>query len=733
MARQDISVSEKATSGSPEATRVIRHLIFGLASFSLIISYGAVRASANEEDHLRIELKDKDLKSFSGLIYSFKTNRQFGVRFQGASSSLKLADLKMATFDWEAEEAKVVMKDGGEYKVHVRPLQELSASTQMGGIPIGVRIKMSAIQALTSVDSPDTTGHKTLPASKGLFATFVEDGKKSLPLMIGSTDDEGTYEPLRTTFHHGGGGSIHGLTKSSLDFDITETFELDIPLAYVKSLSVTEKGDAKVRLISDNIIEGHNGNLADNHIDKRFHGLVEGNISAKNTSTAWRELLFNWGDVTSKGTEKGTDLTNGKWWDIAFSDGSTALIYITRLRNEYGTDRRLPNFVMRGMELDSGSISEVSRCTFYPAKNHASIVLKSGELMEGTVETWPAAVEGYVSVGGSIALRFVASVASIHRMDLADADRRPRDPESFSKQVSDFRKLAEPSKAVVWKLVDETGRTWVVTDLNGYQPGKDYDSPPAGYRWTGGIHRETALVGGNLIAVQHRLGVLHIPIALVSGVDFKAKRAMFESPLKFDTPTMVKGFVTENESVYDVDDYLMLKKDLDSLVVTGRDTRGKTIYMPAEHIRRIDRYDGEFQRAADDSANLKYSGALEVTTTEGKLRIAEAQVEYRVPYLGTNAVTGAIWLAVGKDENNDDPRVFELEKIVVQLTKGPVIAVDLKEIVSVRRHADKFEVEMADDKYTCSLVPFEINGEGPFGKLAVNVKKIQDILVLREE
>jgi hypothetical protein len=245
---------------------------------------------------------------------------------------------------------------------------------------------------------------------------------------------------------------------------------------------------------------------------------------------------------------------------------------------------------------------------------------------------------------------------------------------------------------------------------------------------------EDALLGGGLVAVGEGDLTLHLPCSLVQKIDAANRSVALTEAILGKTELPLRGFAGINSIGDDVDNFVLAgEAKRRTLTLSGWLPDGGLLLIPVDHVATVARLPkGETPPVfLEEPKALGYAGTLKIRTADGEVEFTGAKIRFTLTGSPEDARTAARWLAVAKDEADDDPDKISVERVIVETKDGPTLPIELNRIESITKNGGGFTVKLSDRTIAGPLTPCQIVGEGPFGEMTVDADKILEITVVR--
>jgi hypothetical protein len=548
------------------------------------------------------------------------------------------------------------------------------------------------------------------PPNEGLYVRFIDgDGSSSGRLMLGRTDGQASYLPLRYGIAWMT-GEESGETRTTIE---------DVQIYKVVSIERTSEGDLTLALMDGTQLAlKHVINMADGYVDTIFRGLTDGSIFAKNQSNKWRKALFEWAEPLPLPARKG--FLEGAY-RATLPRHRSPLDNVAMVPLEaFGTQRDV-SFQDQGLLLDTlGVVAGASRIVVDPRTWQCTATV-GGRAVAGRLRPEISGIRGWVKSGKDY-FPVAALGPEIESLEWVASNPGIRD-EDFQESW-DGSVLA--SQNAIWEVEDTAGRYWRLTHLAGYQEGDDHTLAPPGKHWvvspgpdiTTSGPVEAAPIGGTLAALDWNGATIFVPLNRIQTLDLQSRTAQFTAPLFGETARGLLGFGDQTGFGYSAGNELnnpglRQKSNWKTVALEGTALDGRLLSFSVENVASVK----QVGALAGDSSVVPGSpdpraGVPEVKLNRGDLRASGAKLAYAAPDSTGDAKSIARWLILGVHHRQAGLGPIELNELIFSVDKGPLLRVSPSQITSLQREGNRLRLELGGLGYVGELLPATVLGTG---------------------
>ena len=538
-----------------------------------------------------------------------------------------------------------------------------------------------------------------------LVAAFTKNQVKSPDLVVAKINENGTCQGIKYS-------AEPTFKLSTSEGDIT------CPFSKIKSIMVSGE-ETTVALRDGTTLHG-----------KAETRKISGTIGKSQASiNDWSSAEFFWRapeSISPMGLEGGITTTETPWkkryYKVKALPGRLFIIDEFLTDNAHTKSIRSVNAEYKGAELN---VSEGCRSyTFYSKGGFA--ILSNGEKIPLNTK-----IEGYIVLlseySPSIPARVVISTDDIIEMVSGDSAEKS----NLAKELSD---LIKATSKVAWSITDLMNRTHIVTNLEGYQYGQGYDSPPAGYYYIGGWRTEDALLGGKCAVIDMGKASVHIPLAAIEVFDTTKGFVKLKTEGS-DISEKLRGFCNYSSGRDEINNYMRTKEqEWEKSVLVGDSALGR-LAIPILNCARIEQIPLPPGFAVPPTD--KNPRTIKVQTAEGNQTLTNCLIQYecpnnKFPSSPNNMSKAPYLLVLGKDEEDDDPDEYKLAQLAVELPEGPTILIHLRTIVSAQKKGELVEISLTDGRKILGT-PTEgsFSGTGVLGETSIELTETQSFEIER--
>ena len=553
-------------------------------------------------------------------------------------------------------------------------------------------------------DMPKSSTAEPAPGSL-LIAAFIKNEARSPDLVLAKIDENGTCR------------GIGNSTEPTFELS-TGAGDITCPVSKIKSIVVSGE-EATVALRDCTTLSG-----------KAKSRKMSGTIGKGQASIDdWSSAEFSWRapeSSSSVGLEGGTTALESPWkkryYTVKALPGNLYVIDEFLTADAHEKSIRSLKAEYKGAELDVSTGCQ--NYTFH--SKGGSAILSNGE--EVALNT---KIEGYCVLlskySSSMPARIVISTDDMGEMVSGESAEE-------STLATDLSELIKATSEVAWSITDLKNRTHIVTNLEGYQYGQGYNSPPQGYFYLGGWRTEHALLGGKCAVIDMGKASAHIPLAAIEAFD-TAKGSVKLKTEGSDTFERLRGFCSYSSGRDDINNYMRTKeREWEKSVLVGDSALGR-LAIPILNCASIEQIllpPGFAVPPADENPRT-----IKIQTAEGGQTLTDCMIRYECsssefPSSPDDLSKAPHLLVLGKDEQDDDADEYKLAQFAVQMPEGPTILIPLRTIVSAQKKGELLEISLTGGgKVLGTPTDGSFLGTGVLGETSVELTKTQNFEIER--